>query len=129
MATTSEKHTHADPGALELGSEKDPGTDHVEDPKAQLDSPGDLTESEKKKIMYATYTTCLPIVYVECPNNESSRRIDLRLLPILGVMYSISLIDRTNLGLALVAGMQEDLDLAVGDRYTIIVMLFFIAYM
>jgi hypothetical protein len=44
-------------------------------------------------------------------------------------MYSISLIDRTNLGLALVAGMQEDLDLAVGDRYTIIVMLFFIAYM
>ncbi|KAL4736105.1 MFS general substrate transporter [Aspergillus similis] len=43
-------------------------------------------------------------------------------------MYSISLIDRTNLGLALVAGMQEDLDLAVGDRYTIIVMLFFIAY-
>jgi hypothetical protein len=71
----------------------------------------------------------MPIVYVECPNNESSRRIDLRLLPILGVMYSISLIDRTNLGLALVAGMQEDLDLAVGDRYTIIVMLFFIAYM
>ncbi|KAL4866305.1 hypothetical protein BDV12DRAFT_187488 [Aspergillus spectabilis] len=43
-------------------------------------------------------------------------------------MYSISLIDRTNLGLALVAGMQEDLDLAVGDRYTIIVMLFFVAY-
>ncbi|KAL3496364.1 MFS general substrate transporter [Aspergillus germanicus] len=43
-------------------------------------------------------------------------------------MYSISLIDRTNLGLALVAGMQEDLGLAVGDKYTIIVMLFFIAY-
>lgn len=43
-------------------------------------------------------------------------------------MYSISLIDRTNLGLALVAGMLQDLDLAVGNRYTIIVMVFFVAY-
>lgn len=60
---------------------------------------------------------------------EFSRRVDLRLLPILGVMYSISLIDRTNLGLALVAGMQEDLGLDVGQRYTIIVMVFFVAYM
>lgn len=56
------------------------------------------------------------------------RRIDTRLLPILGLMYSISLVDRTNLGLALVAGMQEQLQLQVGDRYTIIVMIFFIAY-
>jgi hypothetical protein len=44
-------------------------------------------------------------------------------------MYSISLIDRTNLGLAVVAGMDTDLGLAVGDRYTIIVMLFFVTYM
>lgn len=59
---------------------------------------------------------------------EVIRRIDTRLLPILGLMYSISLVDRTNLGLALVAGMQEQLQLQVGDRYTIIVMIFFIAY-
>ncbi|KAF4959599.1 hypothetical protein FSARC_10685 [Fusarium sarcochroum] len=57
-----------------------------------------------------------------------TRRVDLRLLPILGLMYSISLIDRTNLGLALVAGMQEELGLAVGNRYTVIVMVFFVAY-
>lgn len=43
-------------------------------------------------------------------------------------MYSISLIDRTNLGLAMVAGMAEDLDLMVGNRYTIVVMTFFISY-
>jgi len=60
---------------------------------------------------------------------KTIRRIDMRLLPILGVMYSMSLIDRTNLGLALVAGMQEDLGLAVGSRYTIIVMVFFVTYM
>lgn len=43
-------------------------------------------------------------------------------------MYSISLIDRTNLGLALVAGLQKDLGLAVGNRYTVVVMIFFVAY-
>jgi hypothetical protein len=43
-------------------------------------------------------------------------------------MYSISLIDRTNLGLAMVAGMAEDLELTVGNRYTILVMIFFVAY-
>lgn len=58
-----------------------------------------------------------------------SRRIDIRLLPILGIMYSISLIDRTNLGLALVAGLEEELGLDIGNRYTIIVMIFFVAYM
>lgn len=47
----------------------------------------------------------------------------------LGLLYSISLVDRTNLGLAMVAGMRTDLGLGQGDRYTIIVMLFFIAYM
>ncbi|KAJ5499850.1 Major facilitator superfamily domain general substrate transporter [Penicillium expansum] len=50
------------------------------------------------------------------------RRVDLRLLPILGIMYSISLIDRTNLGLAFVAGMEQDLGLDIGNRYTVVVM-------
>lgn len=41
----------------------------------------------------------------------------------------MSLVDRTNLGLAMVAGLERDLELNVGDRYTVIVMLFFVAYM
>ncbi|KAL2206912.1 MFS general substrate transporter [Sarocladium strictum] len=69
-----------------------------------------------------------PIEGKSAEETKLVRRIDLRLLPILGVMYSISLIDRTNLGLAVVAGMDTDLGLAVGDRYTIIVMLFFVTY-
>ena len=44
-------------------------------------------------------------------------------------MYSMSLIERANLGLALVAGMQLDLGLHIGSRYTIAVMIFFVAYM
>lgn len=33
------------------------------------------------------------------------RRIDYRLVPTLGFMYAVSLMDRTNLGIAAVAGM------------------------
>ncbi|KAL4963498.1 major facilitator superfamily domain-containing protein [Aspergillus stella-maris] len=64
----------------------------------------------------------------EAHQKRVMRQVDWRLLPILGIMYSISLIDRTNLGLAFVAGMEEDLGLDVGSRYTIIVMVFFVAY-
>ncbi|KAJ9659939.1 hypothetical protein H2198_002829 [Neophaeococcomyces mojaviensis] len=55
------------------------------------------------------------------------RRIDLRLVPTLGFMYCVSLMDRTNLGIAVVAGMGTDLVL-VGNRYSVIVLLFFITY-
>lgn len=55
------------------------------------------------------------------------RKIDFRLVPTLGFMYCVSLMDRTNLGIAVVAGMGVDLVLT-GERYSIIVLLFFITY-
>lgn len=55
------------------------------------------------------------------------RKIDYRLVPTLGFMYCVSLMDRTNLGIAAVAGMAVDLVL-IGDRYSVIVLLFFITY-
>lgn len=55
------------------------------------------------------------------------RKIDLRLVPTLGFMYCVSLMDRTNLGIGVVAGMGVDLKL-IGDRYSIIVLVFFITY-
>ncbi|KAF9071629.1 major facilitator superfamily domain-containing protein [Rhodocollybia butyracea] len=56
------------------------------------------------------------------------RRIDLRMLPLLGVLYSLALIDRTNLGVARVAGMAEDLGLTVGTRYSLVSCVYFIPY-
>lgn len=44
-------------------------------------------------------------------------RVDRRLVLTAGFMYCVSLIDRTNLGAAMIAGMSEDLGLAVGYRY------------
>jgi hypothetical protein len=37
------------------------------------------------------------------------RLVDRRILPLLGVLYAVALIDRTNLGIAYVAGMAIDL--------------------
>ncbi|KAI5362925.1 putative major facilitator superfamily, MFS transporter superfamily [Septoria linicola] len=56
------------------------------------------------------------------------RRVDLRLLPILAALYSFALIDRTNLANARVAGADEDLGLSVGERYSLVTMMFFVPY-
>lgn len=54
-----------------------------------------ISEAEKKSIM---------------------RRIDRRLVTTVGALYCVSLMDRTNLSAAAIAGMLEDLKL-VGNRY------------
>ncbi|OAL47078.1 MFS general substrate transporter [Pyrenochaeta sp. DS3sAY3a] len=56
------------------------------------------------------------------------RKIDLRLLPTLAIIYAFALIDRVNLPNARIAGMDEDLGLSVGSRYSILTMIFFIPY-
>lgn len=54
-------------------------------------------------------------------------KVDRRLVLTLGCMYCVSLMDRTNLGIAVVAGMGIDLDL-IGFRYSTLVLVFFITY-
>lgn len=55
------------------------------------------------------------------------RRVDRRLVTTLGFLYMCSLMDRTNLGAANIAGMATGLKL-IGDRYNLIVLIFFIPY-
>lgn len=56
------------------------------------------------------------------------RKIDWRLLPILGCLYTIALVDRSNVAVARISGMDEDLGLAEGERASISLMVFFIGY-
>ncbi|KAJ8522150.1 hypothetical protein ONZ45_g1203 [Pleurotus djamor] len=56
------------------------------------------------------------------------RKVDVHLLPILAIVYSVSLIDRANIGNAYVAGMAVDLELTVGSRYSLAVLIFFVPY-
>ncbi|EAU83959.1 hypothetical protein CC1G_09841 [Coprinopsis cinerea okayama7 len=59
---------------------------------------------------------------------KTIRMVDWRMLPLLGLLYAVALIDRTNLGIARTAGMQEDLRLDIGERYSIASMIYFVPY-
>ncbi|KAF2453398.1 major facilitator superfamily transporter [Lineolata rhizophorae] len=56
------------------------------------------------------------------------RRIDRRLVTIVGLMYCVSLMDRTNLSAANIAGMAAELRLDIGYRYSVITLVFFTTY-
>ncbi|WQF87761.1 Putative major facilitator superfamily, MFS transporter superfamily [Colletotrichum destructivum] len=55
------------------------------------------------------------------------RRVDVRLVTTVGLLYCFSVIDRSNLPSAAVAGMINDLDLT-GNRYSIVSLVFFTTY-
>ncbi|KAH7115383.1 major facilitator superfamily domain-containing protein [Dactylonectria estremocensis] len=55
------------------------------------------------------------------------RRVDIRLVSTLGFLYCVSLMDRNNTGIAMIAGMSTDL-VMIGSRYSIVILLFFIPY-
>jgi hypothetical protein len=60
---------------------------------------------------------------------RTMRKVDWRLIPILIAMYTISLIDRTNLSTARAANMvkmDREIGTGSGQRYTIITLTFFI---
>jgi len=97
MATThyvaDEKIGYTDGHFEEHGTPVSHASQDASDPDAF-----EFTEKERKGIM---------------------RKIDFRLVPICGVMYCISLLDRTNLSAANIAGMSKELKLVTKtvDRY------------
>ncbi|KAM5454840.1 hypothetical protein MaudCBS49596_002137 [Microsporum audouinii] len=66
----------------------------------------------------------------DCEHREKQliRRVDWRLLPIIGALYAISLIDRTNISSARIAGLNEELQLYIGSRYSVVLLVFFVPY-
>ncbi|KAI9722552.1 MAG: hypothetical protein M1828_004547 [Chrysothrix sp. TS-e1954] len=55
------------------------------------------------------------------------RKLDYRLLPFVFVLYSLSVLDRSNIGNAKLAGLEKDVNLS-GNRYNWLGTLFYIAY-
>jgi hypothetical protein len=54
------------------------------------------------------------------------RKLDWNLMPLIFVLYSLSVLDRSNLGNARIAGMADDIDLS-GNRYSWLATVFYIA--
>lgn len=69
-----------------------------------------------------------PYVPNEKVKRKILRKVDIRLLPILGLLYTICLVDRANISIARISGIDQDLQLDVGSRASIILLVFFIGY-
>lgn len=63
-----------------------------------------------------------------CLEKKIIRRVDIRLVSILSILYSIAGLDRVNLSNARAAGMNADLGFNIGNRYSIALLVFFITY-
>ncbi|KKO98342.1 inner membrane transport protein yfaV [Trichoderma harzianum] len=63
----------------------------------------------------------------EAQRKKIVKKIDLRLVPMLAILYLISQLDRANIGNAKIEGLSEDLHL-VGNQYNVVLALFFIPY-
>ncbi|KAI1369227.1 major facilitator superfamily domain-containing protein [Xylaria arbuscula] len=55
------------------------------------------------------------------------RRMDIRLIPMLALLYLLSFLDRGNIGNAKIEGLQEDLNMS-DDQYNLCLTVFFFAY-
>ncbi|OGM41170.1 pantothenate transporter [Aspergillus bombycis] len=68
---------------------------------------------------------------LEWTNEEEKklvRTIDWRVFPMLCTIFGLSLLDRTNISSAYIAGLGTDIQLSQGSRYNIALLVFFIGY-
>ncbi|KAJ7497438.1 major facilitator superfamily domain-containing protein [Mycena latifolia] len=59
---------------------------------------------------------------------KTIRLVDWRVLPLMSALYAVALVDRTNLSVTRTAGMGEDLNLTVSNRYSTVSCLYFVPY-
>lgn len=65
--------------------------------------------------------------FPEDKRKKMIRKVDVRLVPVLALLYLMAHIDRANIGNAKIEGMVEDLNMT-GIQYNIALSLFFIPY-
>lgn len=77
----------------------------------------------------ATESTTSPTTLIIDPKAERALvwKFDLRLLPVLAVMYLFNSLDKSNLGNAKTNGLEKSLGL-VGEQYSLLLSVFFVPY-
>ncbi|KAI4146188.1 MAG: hypothetical protein LQ341_002157 [Variospora aurantia] len=70
-------------------------------------------------------------LHVQCPPHTTQRKlvakIDLRVIPVLSILYLLAFLDRTNIANASIYGLQEELGLR-GSQYNTALTIFFVPY-
>ncbi|WKT49653.1 MFS transporter superfamily [Fusarium oxysporum f. sp. vasinfectum] len=59
--------------------------------------------------------------------NKLMRKLDLRLIPMIAILYLIAYLDRGNIANARLAGLEKDLGME-GDQYNVALTIFFVSY-
>lgn len=101
------------------GSTYTASVDYADSPKVDLSPRPDSLEAGKEKLEDAID----PLF-----ERKTMRWVDIRMLPLLALLYSVALVDRLNISVARTAGMGEALGLDVGSRYSIATCMYFIPY-
>ncbi|USP78788.1 uncharacterized protein yc1106_06062 [Curvularia clavata] len=88
------------------------------------------TEDVAENISHSSNSGRLEAQNVEHDDAEAARvlrKVDMRLVPMLALLYLVAFIDRSNIGNAKIAGMTKDLNMS-GSQYNTAVTLFFVPY-
>jgi MFS family permease len=113
----------------EFNNDKVLAEDGNSDPKAYLhgsfSSPSAGTPSVKRQP--PPYVRSLSPAERADVEKKLVRRIDLRLIPMIIIMYIMNYLDRNNIAAARLGGLEEDLDL-VGNQYQTSVSILFVGY-
>ncbi|RDW93745.1 putative MFS transporter [Aspergillus mulundensis] len=122
---------HAPDGNTAESENNTVNTQTTNEPVSDLD----LSDPEKHAAdHYANEShTALPQMHSPRVNIDSKlearvvRKLDLRVPTLLGFLYLLALLDRSNIGNARIAGMEEDLSLH-GNQYSWLLTIFYISY-
>ncbi|KAK1749346.1 major facilitator superfamily domain-containing protein [Echria macrotheca] len=101
---------------------------HLPEKEAQVSDNGEAEVGRIKSDGALSSPAADDFGFTEAEQKKIISRLDYRLVLTVGAMYCVSLMDRTNLGAANIAGMQDDLGLKVGTRYSVISLVFFVTY-
>jgi MFS family permease len=96
-------------------------------PWNKTEAVSDSTALEDEKFDIACHEDSVGSEYPTINDKKLLRRIDLHVVAWLATLYAFSLLDRTNIGSAKVAGMEVDLELT-GNRYSIVSLMLFPTY-
>jgi len=77
-----------------------------------MDNMADREKNELTNVEHSVPT----FEYTDDEVKKVIRKIDWHVMPLCLILYTFSVLDRSNLGNAKLAGMQEDIDLT-GNRY------------
>jgi hypothetical protein len=103
----------------------------MDDPNIHSNSSRELSDTEKADIyMSEDVKGASPDVtrptYTQAEEDAVIRQLDWHLMPLIFVLYSLSVLDRANLGNARISGMEKDIDLS-GNRYSWLGTVFYIS--